>query len=96
MSTISVDIDLDDILHSMGKWDRVKLFESLQSDGYIPKECVVDFSTGELKLPERQQRKIDEESNDDFNIALKKLFNNGWKLTKEEEDYVINLSKRFV
>jgi hypothetical protein len=34
--------------------------------------------------------------NDDFNIALGKLWNNGWKLTKEEEDYIINISKRFV
>lgn len=42
------------------------------------------------------RKKLDAESKDDFNRALQKLFNNGWKLTSEEEQYIINLSKRFI
>ena len=41
------------------------------------------------------ERKALIESDDDFNNALSLLYNNGWKLTKEQEEYIINLSKRF-
>ena len=94
MSYISVDVDMDDILSSMSRYDRRNLLIKMQDDGFIPQECTID-SNGVVCLPEKMAKKIIEENNDDFNIALKKLYNNGWKLTKEDENFIINLSKKF-
>lgn len=92
---ISIDIDIDDVLSALGRYDRRELMNALQQDGYIPKECLIE-SDGSIGLPSLIRKKLDGESRDDFNRALQRLFNNGWKLTLEEEQYVINLSKRFV
>ncbi len=94
MSWISLDVDIDDILNSLSRIDRRELLEALQEDGYIPQECTVT-NDGELKLPAPMERRKIAESTDEFNLALQKLFGNGWKLTLEQEQYIINLSKRF-
>lgn len=94
MSTISVDVDIDDIIWGMGKWDRKQFFRSMQDDGYISKSCVIT-DEGEVKAsPHIEQRAISE-SQDEFNQALRKLFGNGWRLTLEQEQYIIELAKRF-
>jgi hypothetical protein len=79
MSYISVDVDIDDILWSMSSREKQKLAEELYDAGYIPKEL-------ENKLAEL---------NNDFSLACEKLIGQSWRLTREEEEYIINLSKRF-
>ena len=32
---------------------------------------------------------------DDFSLACKKLMGQAWRLTREEEEFIINISKRF-
>ena len=95
MSYISVDVDFDDILSSMSRYDRRQFFQAMQDDGYISKLCVIT-NDGEVHASNHMERKALAESNDEFNQALQKLWNNGWKLTKEEEDYIIKVSKRFI
>jgi hypothetical protein len=94
MSYISVDIDIDDIISDMGRYDRKEFFKSMQEAGYISKSCFIT-DDGEVKASKLEERRTLDESNDDFNKALQKLFGNGWKLTKEQEEYIIELSKRF-
>ena len=94
MSYISVDVDIDDIISGMSRNERRKFFESMQRVGHIPQQCTIDYE-GNVRLSERTERKELEEATDEFNLALEKLFNNGWKLTLEQEQYVINLAKRF-
>jgi hypothetical protein len=94
MSYISVDVDIDDLVSHMGRYDRIKFFESMKSDGYISESCVIT-NDGEVEAPSYIERKVLDEEQDEFNQALQKLLNNGWKLTKEQEEYIINLSKRF-
>lgn len=95
MSYVSVDIEIDDIISNMGRFDRKVFFQHMQKSGYISKLCVIT-NEGEVKCTDNVEKKAVSQSNDQFNNALEKLFNNGWKLTKEEEEYVINLSKRFI
>ncbi len=95
MSTISIDVDIDDIVWGMGEYDRKVFFKRMQREGYISESCVIT-DDGELQASRYVERKALEESQDEFNHALNKLWNNGWKLTKEEGEYIINLSKRFV
>ena len=94
MSSINIDVDIDDIIWGMGSYDRREFFESMQERGYISKSCVVT-KDGEVKAAGHIERNKLAESNDDFNRALQVLFGKGWQLTKEQEDYIINLSKRF-
>lgn len=37
----------------------------------------------------------DDDEDDEFNFVLKKLHNNGWKLTDEEQDIIRKISDRF-
>lgn len=94
MSYISVDIDIDDIISGMSKYDRRIFFKAMQEDGCISESCIIT-DDGTVEAPARIERNAKAESVDDFNRALQKLYGNGWKLTREEEDYIINLSKRF-
>lgn len=79
MSYVSVDVDLDDILWGMTSRDKQKLAEELYDDGYIQKGV----------------EKKEVELNDDFSRACEKLIGQSWRLSREEEEYIINLSKRF-
>lgn len=79
MSYISIDVDIDDILWGMASRDKQKLVEDLYNDGYIQKGV----------------EKKEAEMNDDFSGACEKLIGQSWRLSREEEEYIINLSKRF-
>lgn len=94
MSSINVDIDIDDIIWSMSRWDRKEFFQEMQDNGYISKSCVIT-NDGEVKAPNHIERNVLDESKDEFNQALQKLYGNGWKLTLEQEQYIIELAKRF-
>lgn len=95
MRSISIDIDIQDIIWSMSKYDRREFFNEMQDEGYVSKSCIIT-NDGEVKAPAHIERNALNESQDDFNIAIQKLFNNGWRLTSEEEEYIINISKRFI
>lgn len=94
MSFISIDVDIDDLIYGMSRYDRRKFFERMQNDGHISEACTITYE-GEVKAPAHIERNaIDNESNE-FNQALNKLYGNGWRMTLEQEQYIINLAKRF-
>ncbi len=80
MSYVSVDVDIDDVLFSMSPKEMQQLVDDLYDDGYIPKAL-------DKTLRSR---------NSDFDNACQNLVGQSWRLTKEEEEFIINLSKRFV
>jgi len=94
MRSISMDIYIDDIIWGMNKYDRKVFFQEMQDEGYISEACIIT-DEGEVKAPDHIERNAKYESQDEFNHALQKLFGNGWKLPKEEEEYIINIAKRF-
>jgi hypothetical protein len=95
MSHISIDIDIDDVIWGMSSYDRKVFFKRMQDEGYISKSCVIT-KDGEIKAANNVEQKVLAESKDEFNLALQKLFSNGWRLTKEQEDYIIGLAKQIV
>jgi hypothetical protein len=94
MSSFSVDIDIDDVIWAMSTYDRRCFFEAMQDEGYISKSCVIT-PEGEVEAPAHIERNTVANSNDEFNQALQRLYGNGWRMTKEQEDYIIELGKRF-
>jgi hypothetical protein len=79
MSYITVDVDIDDIISSLSNSERQALVDNLYDDGYIPK----------------QVEKVSYEHEDEFSLACQKLKYHSWRLSREEEEFIINLSKRF-
>jgi hypothetical protein len=86
MGQISLDIDIDDIISSMSTYDRREFLKELQKDGWISERCHIT-KNGEVESMT--------ESGSEFDNALSKLQGNDWRLTKEEELFIINLSNRF-
>lgn len=79
MSSVSVEVDIDDILWGMTSRDKQELVNDLYDDGYIPKQV---------------QKELDKYT-DDFSMACRKLKGQAWRLSREEEEFIINISKRF-
>ena len=65
MRSINIDIDIDDIVYNMSKYDRKELFKAMKEDGYISDSCVIT-EEGEVE----SSTGID--STDDFDRALTK------------------------
>jgi hypothetical protein len=78
--SVSVDVDIDDILWSASNRDKQSLADRLYEDGI---RAAKDKETG-YDNPETL-----------FDEACLKLFGQGWRLTREEEEFIINISKRF-
>jgi len=95
MSYISVDIDIDDIIWDMSTFDRRRFFERMQREGYISEGCIIT-ANGEVKAPAHIERNALDNQTSEFNQALDKLYGNGWRMTREEEECIINLGKRFI
>ena len=80
MSWISIDVDIDDIISSMSSYDKQRMVNDLYDGGWVAaKDKESDYNKPETELDE----------------ACLKLFSNAWRLTKEEEEYIINIAKRF-
>ena len=79
MSYISVDIDIDDIISSMGSYDKQMMVDELYDDGYVAKK-----NTSERN------------SDDEWNEQVNKLFNNKWRLSKEDEETILRITNKLI
>lgn len=77
--TVSADVYLDEIICGMNKRDKQELVDELYDDGYTPTPL--------------QEKPINK--NDAFSKACQKLIGQSWRLTKAEEEFIINISNRF-
>jgi hypothetical protein len=78
----SIDVDIDDILYGMTDWERQDLADALYEDGYTPKAL-------KDAIPSRE---IDSE----FDEQVLKLIGNSWRLSKEDEETIIRITKKIV
>lgn len=93
--SVSLDVDLDDIYSSLDRFDRRELLEYMQKDGYISELCKIS-NDGTIEAPLSIEKAHIIESEDLFNDALKKLFNNSWRLSNDDIDVVISISKKIL
>lgn len=80
---VSVYINIDDFLDSCGTRDIEYIIEYLIEGGHINEEAL------------DEKKNITGICEDEFEEALKKLRGKWNMLTKEEENYIVNISKRF-
>jgi hypothetical protein len=94
MCYVNIDIDIDDFMNSMDRRDRNYLFTEMQKDGYISKDLVIT-KDGEVELPTKLSRNLEGEDVDPFNIAVSKMYGNSWRMSKEDEEAIIQIAKKY-
>jgi hypothetical protein len=77
-----VDIDVDDFLSACSDSERKELIEALVEDGYIKRESLLN--------PDKQG------AVNEFDNACAHMIGNSWRLSKEDEDKIIEISKKIV
>ena len=77
-----VDIDVDDFLSACSDSERKELIEALVEDGYIKRESLLN--------PDKQG------AVNEFDNACAHMIGNSWRLSKEDEDKIIEISKNIV
>jgi hypothetical protein len=81
MTSISVNVDIDDLLWDLSDREKQYVVDELHADGFLPTE-----------IEKKQNLSA---SNDDFEESLDKLKGKCYLLTLEEEQTINNIAKRF-
>jgi hypothetical protein len=77
-----VDIDVDDFLSACSDSERKELIEALVEDGYVKRESLLN--------PDKHG------AVNEFDNACAHMIGNSWRLSKEDEDKIIEISKKIV
>ena len=77
-----VDIDVDDFLSACSDSERKELIEALVEDGYVKRESLLS--------PDKHG------AVNEFDNACTHMIGNSWRLSKEDEDKIIEISKKIV
>jgi hypothetical protein len=83
MPYIDFDIDIDDFLSACSSSEIKELINALIDDGHIPKS-ILEFKSSNVSISESE-----------FEDALGKLHGKYHRLSKEEEEAIMRISKRF-
>ena len=75
----SIDIEIEDILWNMSDYEKQELVDELYEEGFTPK----GFPTSNVSI-----------DGDEFDEAVSKLLGNSWKLTKEDEETILKITKK--
>jgi hypothetical protein len=81
MTYVSVQIDIDDIISDLSNRERQELVDKLYEDGY---------TTSYVNIPAIQP------SLNDFDSNVLKLVGNGWRLSQEDIDIILNISNKLI
>jgi hypothetical protein len=87
MASINIDVDIDDILWNMSKWDKQEIADALYEDDIIPKELRSEVTIWESRIP---QTNIEKELAD----ILDKVWDNRRFLNNDDIEVLKQLSKK--
>jgi hypothetical protein len=87
MARIDVEVDTDDILWSMSKYEKQEMADALYDDGIIPKELEPEVAVWESRIP---QTNIEKELAD----ILDKVWDNRKFLNNDDIEVLKHLSKK--
>jgi hypothetical protein len=83
MPYFDVDVDVDDFLSACNSREIKELIQALVDDGHLP-ESISEFKSSNIGISESE-----------YEDALGKLHGKYHTLSKEEEEAIIKISKRF-
>lgn len=80
----TIDIDIDDIMYGLTRFEKQELADELYEDGYCPEQLKNSIKDVEVQHPT------------DFDLAIKKLYGNGWRLSKEDEETILKITSKII
>ena len=80
----NTEIDLHDIMYGSDRFEKQSVVDELYEDGYCPKALEGTLKDDELQYPT------------DFDLHVKKLFGNGWRLSKEDEETILKIANKII
>jgi hypothetical protein len=78
--SISINVDIDDVLYGMSDWEKQELVDELFDDGYVAKKDYRNESN----------------PYSDWDEAVTKLLGNSWRLSKEDEATILRITNKIV
>jgi hypothetical protein len=87
MASISIDVDIDDILWDMTSYEKQELVNELYDDGYIPKQ---------VKAISDREDAISSAGQFDFDGQVQKLIGNSWKLSNDDVEAILKITNKLV
>lgn len=75
----SIDIDIDDFISECNSREIKELIEFLVEDGYLPESILTDTHKAE---------------NTNWNQEVQKLIDSKWKLSVDDEQTILNITKK--
>ena len=82
MASINVDIEISDILWNLSSYEKQELTDDLFDEGYTPNNSPSTLESSS--------------NGEEFDELVSNLSGNSWKLTKEDEEIIINICKKLV
>ena len=87
MTSISVDIDIDDLMWDMSKYEKQEMADALYEEGIIPKELNAEVAIWESRIP---QTNLEKELAD----ILDKVWDNRRFINNDDLETLKHLSKK--
>jgi hypothetical protein len=87
MASVSIDVDIDDILWDMTSYEKQELANDLYDDGYVPKQ---------VKVISDREDAISSAGTFDFDGQVQKLIGNSWRLSNEDVETILKITKKLV
>ena len=78
----SIEIDIDDLIFGLARYEKQELADALYEDGYVPKQ-MGGVHPDDVYVSE-------------FDAQVSKLIGNAWKLTKEDEETILKIANKLV
>ena len=87
MSSISIDVDIEDVLWGMSDYEKQELADELYEDGYVPKQI--------QSIADRQEA-IKSAGQFDFDGQVQKLIGNSWRLSNEDVETILKITNKLI
>lgn len=81
MSSISVDVEIEDILWGMSDYEKQELVDDLYDEGIVAK---------------KDSRYGDDGNGSDFDNEVRKLLGNSWRLSSEDEATILRITNKII
>lgn len=76
-----IEIEIEDILWDMSDYEKQELVDELYADGFVAKNDNLNNSDDDLS---------------DWDLSVKKLLGNSWRLSKEDEQTILEITKKLI
>jgi hypothetical protein len=78
----SIEIDVDDVIWALSVYEKQELVDELYNDGFVAKQLGIVHP--------------DDTPIDDFDKQVTKLIGNSWRLSRKDENTILNITNKLI